>query len=305
MSLQDSNRVEFETRWDRLPLWRRLSYPRRDMVKRYFGHGVVSVWIAIMLIPLFWMFNSSIRIQRTLQTANPPIISLNPADYGLDNLMFVLFYSSFPRYMLNSLLVTAGVVILTTVAATLGGYGLARLDLRFKKTFARGVLFGYMFPAILLAIPMYIFWREIGILNTYIGLTLAHTALALPFSLWLMWKFFQTVPYSLEESAQVSGASRFRSMIEIALPIAKPGIIAVAIFSFAISWNQYTIPRVIMTDQSMQVITVGLEDFLLMAGEILYGPLMAASFITIIPAFLFVFFLQRYLIQGFRVGGRQ
>jgi multiple sugar transport system permease protein len=248
------------------------------------------------------MFNTSIRIQRTLQVRSPDIISTNIADYGLDNLIYVLFYSSFPRYLFNSVLVTLGVVLLTVIAATLGGYGLARIKIPFKRTFARGVLFGYMFPAILLAIPMYIIWREIGMLNTYLGLTLAHTALALPFSLWLMWKFFQTVPYSLEESAQVAGASRFRSMIEIALPIAKPGIIAVAIFAFAISWNQYTIPKIIMTDQNMRVLTVGLEDFMIQ-DDTLFGPLMTASFLAILPSFIFVYFLQKYLIRGFAAGG--
>ena len=302
MSERDDQNPIYETRWDRLPLWGSLTYSQQGWIKNTTANAFVAIWVVIILLPIIWMFNSTIRVQRTLQTAYPTIISLNPADYGLGNLHFVLFYSSFPRYMLNSLIVTAGVVVLTTVAATLGGYGLARIQMRFKKTFARGVLFGYMFPAILLAIPMFIFWRELGILNTYIGLILAHTALSLPFSLWLMWKFFQTVPYSLEESAQMAGASRFRSMVDIALPIAKPGIIAVGIFAFAISWNQYTIPKVIMTEQSMRVLTIGLEDFLVQ-DDTLYGPLMTASFITVIPAFVFVFALQKYLMRGFRVGG--
>ncbi|RQG88037.1 carbohydrate ABC transporter permease [Natrarchaeobius halalkaliphilus] len=301
MTTKDTDSVH-ETLADRLPLWGSLSYPQRNRIMRWLGHGVLGVWVGIMLFPILWMLNSTIRLPATLQARDPPLISFELAHYGLDNLHYVLFFSSFPRYMFNSLLVTSGVIVLTVVASTFGGYGLARIDMPFKKTFARGVLFGYMFPAILLAIPMFIFWREIGILNSYIGLTLAHTALALPFSLWLMWKFFQTVPYSLEESAQVGGASRFRSMIEIAIPIAKPGIIAVAIFAFAISWNQYTIPKVIMSDQSMQVLTVGVEDFMIQ-DDTLYGPLMTASFITIIPAFIFVFTLQKYLIQGFRVEG--
>ncbi|MFC6989703.1 carbohydrate ABC transporter permease [Haloplanus sp. GCM10025708] len=171
-----------------------------------------------------------------------------------------------------------------------------------KRTFARTILFGYMFPAILLAIPMFIFWRQLGWINSFIGLIFADTAVSLPFSLWLMWKFFQTVPYSLEESAYMNGATRFRAFYEIALPMAKPGMVAVAVFSYAIAWNEFTIPSVLMVSSDKWVLTIGLYSFTVQ-NSILWGQLMAASAMTIIPSFLFVFFLQKYLLRGFRAGG--
>jgi len=198
--------------------------------------------------------------------------------------------------------VALGVVFLTTVSATLGGYGLARIDIPRKQSFARMILFGYMFPAILLAIPMFIFWNELGIINSYIGLILAETGVALPFSLWMMWKFFQTVPESLEEAAQMAGATRFRAFYEIALPVAKPGIVAIAIFSFAGSWNAYTFPRIIMVDTEMWPLTIGLYSFTVQES-ILWGQLMAASVLTLLPPFLFIFVLQKYLLAGFGSGG--
>jgi multiple sugar transport system permease protein len=159
-----------------------------------------------------------------------------------------------------------------------------------------------MFPAILLGIPMYIMWRDLGLLNSRIGLILAETALALPFSLWLMWNFFQSVPYSLEESAQMAGATRFQAFVDVALPMARPGMVAVLVFAFATSWNEYTLAQILMTDQSNYVITIGL-DTLINDQLIPWGQMMAATFITLIPAFLLVYFLQKYLIRGFQISG--
>jgi multiple sugar transport system permease protein len=159
-----------------------------------------------------------------------------------------------------------------------------------------------MFPAILLGIPMFIIWRQLGLLNSYIGVILAITALSLPFSLWLMWKFFQTIPQSLEESAQVMGTSRFGAFYDIALPMAKPGMMAVAIFSFAVAWNAYTVPKILITDRSHWLLTIAVDSFI-QTESINWGPIMAASSLMLIPAFIFVYFLQRYILRGFKAGG--
>jgi multiple sugar transport system permease protein len=149
---------------------------------------------------------------------------------------------------------------------------------------------------------MFIFWKQLGLVNSLLGLVIAVTATSLPFSLWMMWKFFQTVPISLEESARMSGAPRFRAFYEIALPLAKPGMIAVAVFSYAIAWNAYTLPTVLISDSSKWPLTVGIQSFL-QTDAISWGALMAASAVAVIPSFLFVYFLQKYLLQGFRAGG--
>lgn len=282
-----------------VPLWNQLSYPNRRRFKRAVFYLGLTIPLFIVLFPIFWMFNTSIRPLQTVITQFPQIL---PPTVTLENYQAILLEGEFPLFLRNSLIAAFGVVVLTTVFSTLGGYGLARLDLRFKRVFARGVLFGYMFPSILLSIPMFIFWRQLGIINSHIGLILAESALALPFSLWLMWKFFQTVPESLEESARMAGASRFRAFTDIALPMAKPGMIAVAIFSFSISWNAFTMPKILMPDRQNYVITVGLET-LVIGDRLMWGEIMAGSFIAILPALLFIYFLQKYLLRGFRAGG--
>jgi len=284
-----------------VPLWNKLSYPVRERIRTSLFYFILIFSLAILVFPLFWMFSTSFRPPTEMFTRP---MSYLPSTISLTHFESILFNSNFILYYQNSLIVAAGVVILTTVTATLGGYGLTRLEIPYKRTFARSVLFGYMFPSILLAIPMFIYWRQLGLINSYIGLILAETALSLPFSLWLMWKFFQTVPLSLEESAQMAGASRFRAFYEIALPMAKPGMIAVAVFSYAGSWNAYTLPRVLMPDAEKWPLTVGVYSFV-QQFDTNWGEVMAASALILIPSFIFVFFLQKYLLRGFRAGGIQ
>lgn len=282
-----------------VPIWKDISFRRRAQIKQAVVYLFLGIGLFIIVAPLLWMFNTAIRTETSMITRSPAILSL---ELTLENFRTLFQLTNFPTYFFNSVIVTSGTIVLTTVMSTLGGYGLARLDMPYKITFARGVLFGYMFPPILLAIPMYIFWDTLGIINSYVGLILAHTAISLPFALWLMWKFFQSIPYSLEESAQMAGATRFRAFIEVSLPMAKPGVVAVGIFAFAVSWGEFTMANVLMPDIDQYVLTQGL-DAMLRQHEVIWGQLMAGSFIAIFPAFLFVYFLQKYLLRGFRAGG--
>ena len=285
------------------PLWRSLSFGQRRRLKTAVRYGLLVVVAVGVFFPIFWMFNSALRPLQTLMPAggsSPPIFT---SQVTLENYVHLFTETRFPVYLRNSLVITGGVVALTTTLATLGGYGLARLDIPKKKYFARGILFGYMFPAILLAIPMYILWSSIGMTNSFVGLILAITSASLPFSLWLMWQFFQTVPYSLEESAMVAGASRFQAFVDVALPMAKPGIIAVSIFSFSIAWGDYTFALVIMSDISLYPITIGIERSFIPGQHTDWELLMAGSSIAVIPPLLFVFFLQKYFLRGFSPGG--
>lgn len=276
-----------------IPVWKQLSYPTQRKVRATGFYSLLGIIVVTILFPLYWMFTTSIRPIGDVMTRTPTVL---PNQLTIQNYERLFLLSEFPEYLTNTILVMIGVVVLTTTLATLGGYGLTRFDIPFQRTFARGILFGYMFPAILLAIPMYILWSQMGLINSFVGLVLAETALALPFSLWIMWKFFQTVPESLEESARVSGASRFRTMVDIALPIAKPGVVAVGIFSFAVSWDQYTLPKILMPQTF--VLTTGIQSFT-QQNTVMWTDIMGATFLASIPSFIFVYGFQKYLLAGF------
>lgn len=277
------------------PTW--ISFERRKQLVHYGMNALVVLALLVILIPVYWTVRTAITPQALLYADPQPII---PNQVTLNHVSGLVADPEFRTFFLNTLLVSIGVVVLTVVAATLGGYGLTRFEFPFKQNFARLILFGYMFPGILLAIPMYILWSQIGLINNLIGVTIALTAITVPFSLWLMWNFFQTVPESLEESAQMAGATRFEALYQVALPIAKPGITAVAVFSFAIAWGAFTIPTILLVDNTKWTLTLGL-DFYIQQHETLWGEVMAVCGLMMLPPFLFVFFMQRALLRGFRV----
>ena len=206
------------------------------------------------------------------------------------------------QYFLNSLIVTASATLMSTALAVAAGYGLTRFEFTGKTLAARAVLFAYMFSPIVLAIPLYVIFYSLGLLDSYFALSMALTGISAPFTIWLMWQYFQTVPVSLEESAWVRGASRTRTLWDVVLPVARPGYISAAIFSFAVAWNDFTMARVVMSSDDMYTITVGASLFLDRV-TIGWGETMAVSLLICIPPFLIAVFLQNYLLQGFNVGG--
>lgn len=220
----------------------------------------------------------------------------------LRNFEVLLTETETVQYFTNSLIVTASSTLMSTALAVAAGYGLTRFEFTGKTLAARAVLFAYMFSPIVLAIPLYVIFFSVGLLNSYFALAMALTAISAPFTIWLMWQYFQTIPVAVEESAWMKGAGRLRTLWDVVLPIARPGYISAAIFAFAVAWNDYTMARVVMSQDEMYTITVGASLFLDRVS-IGWGETMAVSLLICIPPFCIALFLQNYLLQGFNVGG--
>src|SRR6185503_15679408 len=268
---------------------------RGGTVSRLRAYGPFALLLVVLVLvafPFYWMVLTSFR----------PRYRFVRLDLSLGNYRELLFATEFVRYFANSLIAAVGAIVLNVIAATLAGYGLTRFAFPGKKTFAFGTLFSYMFPPMLMAIPLYILFSALKMRNTYTGLILAHMAISLPLNIWLMWQYFQIVPPSLEEAAWVSGASRLRALGQVCLPSARPGILSVAIFSFALSWNDFTFAFLLQTDRKMFTLPVGLATFVEQTG-VHWGMVMAAAVLVSVPTFLLVFFLQRYLLSGLRTAG--
>lgn len=277
-----------------------VSHQTQQRLKRiaiYLTALVISIFVTV---PVYIM--AAIAIQSPAAVFGGGEVNLVPSEVTLRNFEVLLETTSTVRYFTNSLIVTASSTIFSTAIAIAAGYGLTRFEFRGKSYAARAVLFSYMFSPIVLAIPLYVIFYTLGLLNSYFALTLALTAISAPFAIWLMWQYFQTVPISLEESAWVRGASRWRTVWDVVLPVARPGYISAAIFSFAVGWNDFTMARVVMSRDEMYTINVGASLFLDRV-TIGWGETMAVSLLICIPPFLIALFLQNYLLQGFSVGG--
>ncbi len=273
-----------------------ISYGQAARIKSVSYQIVVWATLLVLMFPIIWVIVGAFSGLDALLSGS---LSAIFASVTIEPVRQVFFASNFFVYYRNSIVVAAGVVIFTVTASTLAGYGLTRVQFRGKKWFARLILFGYMFPPLLLSIPMYQIWRQLGLLNSHLGLILAESSVPLPFGIWTMWLFFQTVPLDYEESVWMAGGSRWHSFKDIALPQAAPGMIAVGIFAFQSSWNNYTYPKVLIAEDSLRPLTTGITQYAVQ-NYVFWNQVMAVVFTIIIPAFLLVYFLQKYLLEGYK-----
>lgn len=273
-----------------------LNYPQKKKLMRWTIYVWTAIAILVFMAPMYWMLNASLLpIERIL--TDPAYV---PVEFTLKSYESVILERNYLRWYFNSVVVALGTIVLTIITATLAGYGLTRVDFRGQKYFANGVLFSYMFPPILLAFPQYQLWSSLGWLNTYHGIIIAHVARALPFSMWVMWKFFQTVPIELEESIWMNGGTRYHSLKDVALPMAKPGMIAIAIFAFAVSWNDFTMSSILLPQSEMQTLPPAVNSFT-EQNYVQWTQIMAASVLMSIPPFALVYKLQKSILEGFKL----
>jgi len=272
-----------------------------DAFKKRAQMIVLIMGLIIIGFPFYWMLLTSLTPRQVLFQPPYKFIRL---DLSFENYRDLFFATEFFNYLKNSLIAAAGAIALNVVAATLAGYGLTRFEFWAKRKFAQGILFSYMFPPMLMAIPLYIILSAMQLRNTYMGIILAHMSISLPLNIWLMWQYFQIVPISLEEAAWVSGASKLRAMREICLPSALPGILSVAMFAFALSWNDFTFAFILQTDKNMFTLPIGLATFVEQTA-IHWGMIMSSAVLVSVPTFAMVFFLQKYLVRGLGFGGKR
>lgn len=258
---------------------------------------VTGFAIAFFGFPVYWMFISSIK-PRDVITSYPP--EFIPTTVTFANLQQLFLETSYPTWLVNSLFVTLGVIVLAVLLSTLAGYALTRYQIPYKKPLAAAFILAYMFPPITLGIPYFIIFLNLGLINKLIAVVLGTTAFTLPFCTWLMWQFFQTVPISLEEAAWASGASRIRGIFEIAIPSAMPGIVAVTIYSFALGWNNFLFAFIFLQTPDKQVLTTGIYSFF-QGSQIAWSNLMAGAAVLSIPPIILVLVLNRYIMEGFAV----
>jgi len=278
---------------------KKLPHDLRKKVLRTVKYSILALWLFVAGFPLYWMIVSSFQNPSVFSNPDPQWLP-STAELTLANWAILQSTDVF-QLVLNTFIVAVGVVAIVTFISTTAGYGLTRLEFPFKLTFARVILFGYMIAPIVLAIPMYIIYTSLGLLNTYIGIMIAHSVRATPFGVWLMWKMFQTVPVAKEEAAWMMGASRTRSARDIAIPAVYPGILAVGVFAFATVWGDFTFARILLPNSDMMTLAPGLIRLTQRGAYLNTGHLMVISTVmSVIPIF-FAYKLQDTLLRGFRL----
>ena len=272
----------------------------------------VAVLVATVLLvvwtvfPFGWILLTSLKEPRDM-LAVPPKLVFQPtlANYealflGKQRGAYASTRPDFPRFFLNSVLISTGAVALSVATGILAAYALARFTFPFKNQLAFLFLSFRFAPFITFLIPLYLLFQRLGLYNTHLGLILAYQLITLPFTIWMLRSFFMEIPVEVEEAAQIDGCSWWGVLTRVMLPLSIPGIAVTVILGFMFSWNAFNYPLMLAGRQTFPV-TVGAIQFI-SYEQVLWGQMAAASLVAIVPQLLLSLSVQKYIVRGLTMG---
>ena len=260
---------------------------------------VVSLLLVVFIgFPLLWMLVSSFKPAEQLFVSPPRLL---PSTVTLDWYRNVMLQSDAPTYFRNSLVIGAATTAICLSIGTLAAYGATRFEFPGKRVFLIGALLSYVFPAIVLFVPIYMIINSLGLIDTLAGVVIAHTILTFPFALWMLRSFFIAIPREIDEAAWVDGASYFLTFVAIILPLALPGVFSVGVFVFVLSWNEYLFAGVLITSGSLKTIPVGISEFIT-SFDVRWGEIMAMGALATMPVIALFLSVQRFFLRGVIAG---
>ena len=274
---------------------------RKRKAKPLWKRGIIYVSAMVIAVysgfPIFYMVISSIKAPEEL-VRKPTIFARR---YALDSYDILLQLTDYPTQFLNSVIVAMVTVMITLVLSVLIAYSVTRYRIKGKTLIVSAMLYAYMFPPLLLAIPLYSIFAVLGMADTMLSLSIAHLTLTLPLGVWFLWGFFKQLPFELEEAAMVDGCSRLGAFFRIVLPLSMPGLITVCIFSFLLSWTDYTFALIMIASDANKTLPVGLAS-MMGSYELRWGELMAGATLIALPLFVIFTFLNKYFVAGMTAG---
>ena len=255
-------------------------------------YGAVFLYVAFAILPIYWTVKISVTPQSLLYSEG---IKLWPSHMTMENYVNVLQASDFPRFFLNSLIVSIATALLVTAVASLAGYALSRFRFRGKAWVSLVLLLTQTFPLVMVIPPIFRIMGQLGLTDNLYGLIVIYTAFNIAFATFLMQSFFDGVPKDLEEAAMIDGCTRVTALRRIILPLTLPGMGATVAFVFTAAWSELLFALMLINSDDQKTFSVGLLTFI---GKFAvdWGQMMAASVLALIPVCVFFAFLQRYLV---------
>jgi multiple sugar transport system permease protein len=264
---------------------------RVELVLMHVAFVVIAVFF---LAPFVWLFTAAFDAQAQAYIRWPQQLTL-------DNFVQIFERYAFATALRNSAFVAVSTMLLTVLVVSLAGYSLSRIELRQKTWITYAVLLLQTMPLSATMVPLYGLARELGLRNSYLGLILIHAAIELPFLVWLMKGFFDSVPRHLEEAAWLDGRTKFRALFEVVLPVARPGIAVAAGLSFLSAWAEVLMVLILVDQQAMKTIPLAFYETFRTAGgytEVQYGLVAAMGVLYVLPVMTVFFATRRLMVRG-------
>ena len=272
----------------------------RDVLIHLSAYLAIFVALVVTLFPIYWIAANSFKFDIDIFAVPPEWLPRNPT---LKHYNETFVERPFLRYALNSFLVAVGTTVVSLVFGTMAGYALARFSYpgQWRKQISFWILSTRMMPPIVSIIPLYLAFNYLQMLNTKTALVIAYTAFNLPFATWMMKSYFQDLPVELEEAAMVDGDTRWGAFLHVALPLARPGLAATAIFCLIISWNEFLLSLIVTLIEQSQTLPIGIAGRVTQYNTY-WGEISAAGFMACIPIVIFAFVVQKHLVRGLSFG---
>ncbi|BCS80186.1 carbohydrate ABC transporter permease [Anaerocellum diazotrophicum] len=253
----------------------------------------------VNLSPFFWMISTSFKQPDEIFLTIPKLL---PRSFSFSNYVGIWNDSYFSYYLKNSLIVALLNMLIGTLVSVFAGYGISRFNFKGRFLFSIVLIIVQIFPGMLLAIPLFTIMNKLRLIDTYWALLIAYSTFTLPFCTWMLKGYFDTIPVSLEEAARIEGCGRLQILFRIILPLALPGVVAVAMFAFVLAWQEYLFALTLTRSEEMRTITVGIAMMQGEHGRINWGQIMAGSIIACLPGVIVFLLMEKYLVQGFTMG---
>ncbi len=277
------------------------------LIQRLLVHGALIVIIMGTLYPVLWVVKMALTASQGFSLSALPV-PWPPSSITLDNFRYVLTTENmagdwlFGHQLLNSVIVSAATMVFGIVLACTAGYAFSRFEFPGQKAGLKGMLVTQMFPGVVMAIPLYILLDSLHLLNNLVGLCFVYSTTAIPFCVWNLKGYFDTIPKDLEEAAVMDGASQWTIFIKVILPLSRPAIAVTALFCFMTAWNEFILAATFMNSETAYTLPVALQSYV---GDYSteWGHFAAGAILVSIPVMSLFLFLQRHLVEGLTAGG--
>lgn len=266
--------------------------------KQVWLHVAVWAFVIFSIFPVLQVVTISLRPGDQLYSTE---LQLIPDNWTLDAYRIMLTEKPFMLWMRNSVIVALGTALIGVVLASLGGFALSRYRFSGHGAALQGILMTQMFPATMLLLPLYLLMRKLHLVDTLGGVMVAYVATALPFCIWTMKGYYDTIPVALNEAALIDGCSPLQAFVRVTLPLSTPALVITALFSFMTGWSEFMVARVMLASKELMTLPLGLES-LFTTYQTEWANYAAGSLLVSLPVVILFLVLNRFLVSGLTLG---
>jgi multiple sugar transport system permease protein len=257
----------------------------------------LALFVVMVAVPLFWMVTTAIKTNKELYED----FTYLPRRPTLQNFVRVIEREDLLTNIRNSLVVALTTTAITIAVSALAAFSIVRYRYRGRELIGWFILFKYLLPTAMLFVPLYAIVTALGLGNTLQSLMLTYLSFTVPFCTWMLMGYFRSIPPELEEHAMVDGCTKVGALMRILLPLSAPGLVASAIFSFTLAWNEFLLALVFTVDQKTMTVPIRLS-MMVVGDQYIWGQLMAGAVLASVPVAILYFIGQRFVVQGLAAG---